>query len=329
MSDAPRPWIDAWHDALYGDRGFYRRAEGPAAHFATSAQGIPGVSQILAQAVVALAERHGAEAIADFACGRGELVEALIPYVAPGIELVGVDVVDRPAGLDERITWVRSPGGAGVARLDALRGRRALVLAHEWLDVVPCTVAEADDGGILRRVLVGADGVERLGEPLDGSDLRWAGRFAPRCAPGERIEIGRARDAAWAALVAEVSRCAAPGSVVVGVDYAYRTTNRPPLGTLTGFRDGAECPPRPDGSCDLTAHVALDSLEPVDGPSIITQRDLLLKLFGTEALAPVPHTLATSDPPAYLERLALRSACAAAIHPDGLGGFFWFCHEIG
>ena len=72
---------------------------------------------------------------------------------------VGVDVVDRPAGLPERVEWVRSPGGRHLPDLGSPTG--ALVLAHEWLDVVPCPVAEADDDGVLREVLVAPDGADR------------------------------------------------------------------------------------------------------------------------------------------------------------------------
>ncbi len=60
MNAAPRsvPWEVAWQDALYGHRGFYRRTEGPGGHFATSAQGLPHGTALLASAVVALARRH-------------------------------------------------------------------------------------------------------------------------------------------------------------------------------------------------------------------------------------------------------------------------------
>ena len=52
----------------------------------------------------------------------------------------------------------------------------ALVVAHEWLDVVPCPVAELDDRGVLRHLLVDpATGEESPSATLlDGADL--AGR---------------------------------------------------------------------------------------------------------------------------------------------------------
>lgn len=366
------PWRDAWQAALYGRDGFYRRDEGPGGHFATNAQGIPGVDEVLAQAIVAMAQRIDADVVVDFACGRGELLDTISRFV-DDVDLVGVDVVERPPELSSRIAWVRSAGGASIPSLDVIAGRRAFVVAHEWLDVVPCDIAEADDDGVLREVLVTPDGDETLGAPLPPDTARWAARHAPtaipvhvgdlrphssaaqptidapddppphpvpddalpptdgrenatRREPGERVEIGMTRDAAWAALVAEVTRHAAAGSVVVGIDYASTSATRPPFGTLTGFRDGSECAPVPDGSCDVTAHVALDSLDVDD---VRTQREVLLELFGELALEPVPLALASSDPPVYLARLAARSALATATHPGGLGAFAWFTRTIG
>ena len=46
------PWADAWQEALYGGSGFYRSASGPAGSFATAAQGLPLVGEVLASALV-------------------------------------------------------------------------------------------------------------------------------------------------------------------------------------------------------------------------------------------------------------------------------------
>ena len=66
-------------------------------------------------------------------------------------------------GSTSDVEWLRSPGGAGLPpELTELSD--ALVIAHEWLDVVPCTVAEVDDDGTPREVLVDpASGEECLG----------------------------------------------------------------------------------------------------------------------------------------------------------------------
>ena len=67
----------------------------------------------------------------------------------PGRPLSGLDVVPRPQDLPDDVEWVESPGGAVLP--PGWRPDRALVVAHEWLDVVPCTIAEvAPDGTIAR-----------------------------------------------------------------------------------------------------------------------------------------------------------------------------------
>ena len=49
-------------------------------------------------------------------------------------------------------------------------------------------------------------------------------------------------------------------TLALAVDYAHQRENRPALGSLTGFRAGRAVPPRPDGSMDLTTHVAIDAV---------------------------------------------------------------------
>lgn len=305
-----QPWHEAWHDALYGPSGFYRRCS-PAEHFATSAQGIPHAGPLLACAVASVTARHGLRQVVDVGAGRGELLRELATE-APELDLLGVDVVERPDDLPDHISWMRSPGGRGLPdALDRLRG--TLVIAHEWLDDVPCPVA-AYDGRSWRVVLVNRAGEERLGDELDAEQSVWRERHGRRDASdGDRIEIGTTRDAAYADLCERIR-----DGVVVAVDYGHRSGEAPPGGTLTGYRHGSRCEPVPDGSCDITAHVCVDSL---GADELITQRDLL----GGLDIAPPnpPVTLARTDPPAYLEALAQRSAWAALREPGGLGDFWW------
>lgn len=309
------PWEQAWHDALYGERGFYRRCA-PAAHFATSAQGIPGGGEVLAEAVLRLARQHRCTRVVDLGCGRGELLTHL-RGLDPRVHLTGVDIVERPAGLDVD-GWLVSPGGAALP--DALSALRdTLVLAHEWLDVVPCPVVELDDNGVWRVVTVAPDGSEQHGLWLTDEALKWVGDWAP---PGAtRVEVGLPRDRAFADLLGRVER-----GVVVAVDYGTMRGSRPLHGTLTGYRDGQQVRPVPDGSCDLTAHVAIDSLV-VDHPddvevSVMAQRDRLFSLLG-EPAHPVPHELSRTQPAAYLAAVARRSALRALTAYPGLGAFDW------
>ena len=327
----PVPWRDAWHEALYAaGRGFYVARGGPAAHFTTAAHGPTGAA--LARALLALPD-HPVRVVVDLGAGRGELATHLIAALehrgsryavapprdeSPRPRVVAVDVVDRPEGLDQHVEWLRSPGGAGLPpELTDLRD--ALVVAHEWLDVVPCTVAEVDDAGTPREVLVDpASGEESLGAPLSAADRRWADAHWPTTRPGDRIEVGRARDDAWSDLVSRVA-----SGTLVAVDYGHTATSRPHGGTLTAYAGGQLTSPVPDGSCDLTAHVAMDTL---DADVVRTQREALQALGLTGATP--PHALASADPLAYLAALERAGAEAGLLDRDGFGGFWWAVKRV-
>jgi len=208
--------------------------------------------------------------------------------------------------------------------------RSALVVAHEWLDNVPCPVLEVDRDGALRQVEVDVrTGAERLGGPADAGDLEWVRRWWPvdGAAEGTRVEVGVPRDRAWASLVAS-----APDAVLVAVDYAHTREDRPPVGTLGGFRDGRACPPRPDGSCDITAHVALDAVAAAGrgaGASatlLTTQRRALLGL-GVDPRSPAADV--RLDPRGYLAALQRAGEAAELVDPGGLGGFGWLLQSTG
>ena len=194
------PWREAWHDALYGPRGFYRGTEGPAGHFTTSTHGPLGAS--FADAVGRLADREGVHHVVDVGCGRGELLTHLAAQ-RPDLRLTGVDVVPRPDDLPDAVAWLRSPGGATLppelTDLDDV-----LVVAHEWLDVVPCTVAEVVAPGRLAVVLVDpATGEESTGGAPTDDELAWCARHWPvdglpvgatgRGRPDPRPGVGRPR----------------------------------------------------------------------------------------------------------------------------------------
>jgi hypothetical protein len=82
-------------------------------------------------------------------------------------------------------------------------------------------------------------------------------------------------------------------------------------------------PPVPDGSCDITAHVAVDSLVHDD---LLDQRTALRRL-GVSGATP-PYELATGDPAAYLAALATSSAAAALTARGGLGDFWWASRTV-
>lgn len=334
--------------ALYGSRGFFTRpGASPAAHFRTSAHTSPlfaaAILRLAAQVDAALGRPDPLDLV-DIGAGGGELLSAVVAAaagspLAPRLRPVAVEVTPRPAGP------ARVEGGTGNdPRAVAVTWRESvpeavtgLLLATEWLDNVPLDVAEVDTDGVVRYVLVDpATGEESLGEPVAGPDRDWLARWWPLTEPGTRAEIGRPRDQAWADAVARVRRGAA-----LAVDYGHLAGRRPPLGTLTGFRHGREVPPVPDGSCDLTAHVALDAVARAGAPPdtdaegaapygpdtvLVTQAEALRRL-GVDGTRP-PLALAHQDPTAYLRRLADASAAAELTDPGGLGGHHWLLHPV-
>lgn len=303
-------WVDAWQEALYGPCGFYRSEDGPRAHFNTATHGPPGRG--LAEALLRLADAHGLTHVVDVGAGRGELLRHL-RATRPAMRLTGLDVVARPDGLPAEVAWLVSSGGAALpAGLQDLE--RVLVVAHEWLDVVPCPVAEVDDEGRLRHRLVEpTTGAESWGPPVAGEELAWAGRHWFTTTPGDRVEVGTTRDAAWAGLLARIR-----SGVAVAVDYGHTGGDRPAGGSLAAYREGAVVDPVPDGTRDLTAHVAMDTL---DHDELLDQRTMLRGL-GVDGRTP-PVELARHDPQGYLRALERASAAAALTDPAGFGAFLW------
>ncbi|WP_209445296.1 SAM-dependent methyltransferase [Streptomyces achromogenes] len=354
----PRGWRAAAGAALYGPGGFYRRPEGPAGHFRTSVHASPLFARAVARLLCRVDAALGRPAVLDFVdmgAGRGELARgvlaALPAEVAARTRVYAVEIAGRPAGLDERIVW----------RSEIPEGVTGLLFANEWLDNVPVDVVEVDAAGVPRLVLVARDGSERLGEPVTGAAADWLARWWPLPAEeGLRAEIGLPRDEAWASAVARLAR-----GLAVAVDYAHTVDTRPPFGTLTGFREGRETAPVPDGSCDITAHVALDacaaaasaphpanppypphppsaparasSSEAAHGtpgtarelprPRLLTQRAALRALDITGARPPL--ALASTDPAGYVRALASAGEAAELTAAGGLGDFGWLLQPVG
>lgn len=314
-SDSLRSLRDAWAEALYGADGFYRQDAGPAGHFATSAQGLPGVDELLAECIVALASENDLHSIVEIGCGKGELL-TLIAEREPGLDLLGVDIVDRPRHLDDRIGWLRSPGGAQLPA--QLRGLGSvLVLAHEWLDVVPCEIATVTDGDLLT-LAVTADGEPVAARPLSAQERRWVEDHWPVTSATEFVEIGSTRDAAYADLRSRIDN-----GLLVVVDYGHLRDARPDR-TFVGYRSGVVCEPRFDTSTDLTAHVAMDSL---GADLLMQQHDVAARWL--QRPQPPEHSLATSAPLAYVAALRRRSAWQTFVDPAGLGGFWWAFERVG
>lgn len=296
MAAHPVPWRSAWHGALYAGAGFYRTSR-PADHFRTSAH-----VGTFAVAVAELARRSGAATVVDLGAGGGELLTALHDLL-PGVGLVGVELADRPAGLPDAIGWTdRLPD-----RIDGL------LIANEWLDNVPCDVVERDAAGVVRELLVDpATGDET---PGDAHPSAWLERWWPLDEAGARAEDGSARDAAWADAVARVD------GVAVAIDYGHLRDDRPPFGTLRSYVGGREVDVVPDGTRDVTAHVAVDAVAEAVGSRLVRQRDALAAL-GVDGSRP-PVDLARSDPAAYVRALSASGEAAELTARGGLGDFWW------
>jgi SAM-dependent MidA family methyltransferase len=250
---------DAWEDTLTGDCSFYRSPDGdPYLHFATDIAAsetiIPLVQELLG---IARDCSGGPLAVVDIGSGAGALLTRLA-HAATDARLIGIDLRARPPGLDPGIEWIT--GDARQVASD-LRGIRGVVVAHEFLDDIPCEAVEADEDGRPRRILVDTDSRELLlGELLDDpADLAWLNEWWPVTRPLVRAEIGRSRDLAWADITGMLDVGAA-----LAIDYGHTRTERVAGtwdgGTLVGYRDGQVVTPIADGSCNLTAHVAIDSL---------------------------------------------------------------------
>ena len=307
-------WKSAWDAALYGPDGFFRR-ESPAAHFRTSVHASP----LFAAALVELVRRSGLDTVVDIGAGRGELLSQ-IHELDPSLTLLGVEVAARPQALPPAIAWTS-------ALPESVEG---LVVANQWLDNIPCHVVQVDDAGTPRVVHVDPEtGLETLGAAVTDSSVpaslaAWCSRWWPldRMAPGQRAEVGTTRDSAWADVVRRVSR-----GTAIAVDYGHTAEDRPPFGSLRSYRDGQEVDVLPDGSRDVTAHVAVDAVAERVGARVVRQRDALHDL-GVSGARP-DLGLAKSDPAGYLKALSQATEAAELTAEHGLGDFYWITSTVG
>lgn len=290
-----RRWRSAWSQGAYGEGGFALAVGNPPqAHFATAAED-PAMAELLAAELVRVAASltpstgtstpaNGADVVAtaagrvdvvDAGAGGGELLAGLLRSLPAGlaarVQATAIDLRTAPdhfrATPDHR--WL---AGDAATVCPPTRG---LIIAHEFLDDVPCDVAVLHPDG-WRYLMVTPDGTESDGATVDAADAEWLQRWGPDAAAGTRMEIGRPRDEAARMLATRLTA----GALVI-VDYTTTAADRTARfsdGTLTGFRDGHQCLPRPDGSMNLTAHVAIDSvaasLEPFGEVHVRTVADV-------------------------------------------------------
>ena len=195
----------------------------------------------------------------DVGAGRGELLvglrAALVTTATQATAYVSPGSRSRPglADLPADIAWSGEHPHRG----------RGLVVANEWLDNVPVDVVVATPTGA-RTVLVDpATGAEsEAGPPPDTADLDWLERWWPLTGPGA-VPATAPR---WVARGTRRGRRRCPpfgaGSRwpwTTGTPARNGQAGRFAAGTLAGYRGGRQVPRVPDGSCDVTGHVALDA----------------------------------------------------------------------
>ncbi|MEV4119383.1 SAM-dependent methyltransferase [Micromonospora sp. NPDC049645] len=290
------------------------------------------------------------------------------PSLAERIRFTAVEYANRPENLPEEINWVSEiPGGitgvllatewldnvpldvavhtgdgwryvlvdpdSGVETIGELVSPADLDWLTAWWPS-PASAPRAASGRDLRVTSMDATGGSASGfgaaRPAQGSSL--TARSRPGCPEtphsDHRAEIGRPRDEAWANAVQKVER-----GLAVAVDYGHLRDSRPIDGTLTGYRGGRQVPPVPDGSSDVTAHVAMDSVGSAGAAvarcaySLVSQREAL-RALGADGRRP-PLSLAGTDPAAYVRALAAASSVAELTDPAGLGGHWWLRQPVG
>ena len=305
-----RTWRVAMQDALYGPTGFYRVSGAPGRHFRTSAHTSPAWAAAICRLATSVDDSLGRPddfSVVDMGAGGGELLTALAETAPERWELVGVDVAPRQEDLPARVHWTE-------ALPAAIAG---LLIAVEWLDVVPVDCVELTEDGP-RLVEVDGTGDERLGAAPGHRDIQWLERWWPLAEVGDRAEIGQPRDEVWALAIGQLRR-----GMAVAVDYAA-DPRRDVAGTLTGFRDGRQVLPVADGSMDLTAHVLFESIASVSGDSarLVSQRQALQDL-GVSGERPSYD----GDPSAYVTALSEAGAEAELLARGGLGDHRWLMIE--
>ncbi|MCX5068036.1 SAM-dependent methyltransferase [Micromonospora lupini] len=240
-----------------------------------------------------------------------------------GVESVGgpVDAAD----LDWLTTWWPSTTSPPAVDGDPTSGATSPLTDGDPTPELTGTAATSETGSGFRAA-----------RPAQGSSLTARSRpETPHSGQPEtlhsnqqRAEIGRTRDEAWASAVHKIQR-----GLAVAVDYGHLREGRPVDGTLTGYRGGRQVPPVPDGSSDVTAHVAMDSVASAGAAvarcaySLVSQAEAL-RALGADGGRP-PLSLAGVDPAGYVRALAAASAVAELTDPAGLGGHLWLRQPVG
>jgi len=276
-------WTQAWksaNDAFYS----HHRAE---EEFTTSLHAGSSVATYLAEMIHRNSAGHDDFFVIDVGSGSGELLRQLAPLVGE-VNLMGIDLRPKPAGLPDSVSWVQTSIDDGTIEITGNDGSlKGLLIAHEFLDDVPCDIVELDHDLNPCLVLVDPEtGHEEIGPRLDDAAARrmrgaaeleamriWLHRWWPSTRPLARREIGLQRDRVWNRLTGVLDT-----GIAVAIDYAHRLPDRASGlwdgGSVKGFRAGRPCTAIPNGCVNITAHVALDACSH-QGGKILSQAQVL------------------------------------------------------
>jgi len=250
-----RPFHTAWAETAT----FYPHHR-PSAHFRTSSRSSGHIADALAHIVLEQWERlRGPEdfTVTDTGADDGHLLDAIrsrIPsHVRPQVRWRAVDLVEGACDAE----WIV----ADIRHVD-LPPSPGVLVAQELLDDIPCTIVENDERGRPWVVGIEDDSLPAPLEPLRShNDLTWLDTWWPDVTPFATREVGLSRDRVWQRLRASVT-----AGVAIAIDYGHvreeRRCGRWAGGTVRAFRSGRVVRPAPDGRCNITAHVAMDSLAP-------------------------------------------------------------------
>ena len=241
----------------------------------------------------------------EIGCGDGRIL-AECAAINPQLSQTGIDL--RQKNNQWQTHRARWDGETWIGD-DFLVAEPVLLVAIEWLDDVPATVATVNPAG--QPVALGPTGDTAA---LSPADQRWLARWWPGLAPWERAVIGRSRDRAWQWFAQRL----APGSLLVSIDYGHTAARRPSDGGLTAHAAGAQV--IPGVGVNVTAGVAIDSLA-------TTVEATGAQRLWRERLRNLPDGF-WPHPDGVLARLAHRSQEALLRAPHRFGDFWLVAHRL-
>jgi SAM-dependent MidA family methyltransferase len=260
---ALKPWIDGWEEAAFGADGFYRHQH-PYEHFATSVSKDALAPYLLPYLLGAL-EHLDSVTVIDIGAGDGDLGVQLYTLLnaslRPRVLFLALDIRARPTHLHEAIQWIQGDARETIATIEA---GNLFLIAHEFLDDLPCDVVEVDAAGLIHLGVVDDQTQELIVGPVLGlaehqQQLTWLTNWWPAQRPLMRIEVGSRRDDFWALATSRIT-----AGFAIAIDYGHVKAERErglwDGGTLTGYRDSKTVTPVTNRSVNLTAHVAMDAV---------------------------------------------------------------------